>query len=779
MTTQYIGDGQVESSTSFPDTPEGNQRRWVAEIAMAEKEQREWWNQGEKVVKRYLDQRDAVDAADRRFNLFPTNVQIMEAALYEHAPTPEVSRSFSDPDDDVGRVAAEIIERAISQDLDVAYSDFGRVMKLAVNDWLVPGIGVAWLRLHVETATQNDPTLQADYEVIEHETVVIEHVHWKDLVWSPCRIWEDRRWVGRRVHMLKTQVEKRFGEDKTKLVSFRSTKANSDPNDPQNELMQKAEIYEIWDREKKHVWWINKGMSEVLDDLDDPLKLVTFEPMPKPLFALQSTSSVIPRPDYVMCQDQYQELDTLNNRISLLVQACKVVGVYDRANDGVKRLMTEGFDNQLIPVDNWAMFAEKGGLKGVIDWLPLEEVTSALTQLNMARDVIKAQIYEITGISDIVRGATKASETLGAQEMKAKFASIRIQSRQQEVAQFASEILRIKAEIMLKHMQFDTVLKSSGVEYLNEDPQLVQQAIGLIKNIQEFEWRVNIQSDSMAQIDMAQEKQERTELLNIMGNFFGNAVPVMEQAPDMLPIAVALIKFVIAGYRAGKGVEAVMDRTLDGMMKEYAQKKANPPPPQPDPAMVKAQAEVKAIGMKTQAGIQASNAKTQNDIALARAKAGADVQTKRLQLVHDARHKEDMHRVNVAATTQDQMLKAQSQHFDQMQERAQLEHSARLQDQQQQHDQTLAQQGQVHDQALADQGQDHDQGLQDDGQKHDQKLSDQQAKSESSGTSPEMKAMMAAISQMAKSIDKMAATISAPKKIVRDSTGRAVGMESR
>jgi hypothetical protein len=127
-----------------------------------------------------------------------------------------------------------------------------------------------------------------------------------------------------------------------------------------------------------------------------------------------------------MIQDQYQELDTINNRVSMLLQACKVVGVYDQSASGVSRMLTEGFDNQLIPVDNWAMFAEKGGLKGQVDWLPLDVVVDALTQLITNRDLIKAQIYELTGISDIVRGATKASETLGAQEIKSKFASISI-----------------------------------------------------------------------------------------------------------------------------------------------------------------------------------------------------------------------------------------------------------------------------------------------------------------------------------------------------------------
>src|SRR5215469_12535126 len=156
---QYIDStqaGRIDSPSSFDQTPQGQQRRWVAEIQAAEREQLHWWNQGDRVVRRFEDQRDAVEACDKKVNIFTTNVQIMQAALYDHAPCLEVRRKFDDPNDDVGRVAATIIERAISQDLDECPSDFDSVMKMSVQDWLVPGIGCVWLRLHVETTTQND-----------------------------------------------------------------------------------------------------------------------------------------------------------------------------------------------------------------------------------------------------------------------------------------------------------------------------------------------------------------------------------------------------------------------------------------------------------------------------------------------------------------------------------------------------------------------------------------------------------------------------------------------
>ena len=46
--------------------------------------------------------------------------------------------------------------------------------------------------------------------------------------------------------------------------------------------------------------------------------------------------------------------------------------------------------------------------------------------LYQQREQIKAVIYELTGLSDIARGASKASETLGAQQLKSQWGSIRL-----------------------------------------------------------------------------------------------------------------------------------------------------------------------------------------------------------------------------------------------------------------------------------------------------------------------------------------------------------------
>ncbi len=93
------------------------------------------------------------------------------------------------------------------------------------------------------------------------------------------------------------------------------------------------------------------------------------------------------------------------------------------------------------------MFADGSKLADHIMWYPIDVISAALEKLYLARDQIKNVIYETTGISDILRGLTDPNETLGAQQIKTQWGSLRVQRKQAEVARFARDLFRLKAEI--------------------------------------------------------------------------------------------------------------------------------------------------------------------------------------------------------------------------------------------------------------------------------------------------------------------------------------------
>jgi hypothetical protein len=388
------------------------------------------------------------------------------------------------------------------------------------------------------------------------------------------------------------------------------------------------------------VIWFAKGMDSILEERDDFLKLRggRFEPCPKPLFANLTTSNCLPKPDFAMLQDQYNELDEVNNRISLLIIACKVTGVYDQAATGIQRMLTEGYDNTLIPVDNWAMFAEKGGIKGTVDFLPLDMIVTALNQLQAHRQALVMQIDQLTGISDVVRGTTKASETLGAQELKAKYASVRIQRLQQDVTRFAEEILTIKGDIITQHFVPEQVVKMANVQSMvPEDQQLVMPALQLLMAPGENEelcWRVDIQATSMAITDYAAVKNERSEFLNSVATFLQSASTVGQGAPQLIPLMLNMLQFGVSGFRVSKDIEGIFDRYIKEFEAEIEAKKNAPPPP--DPEMVKAQQEQQKMQMEAQLEQQ----KAQAELAMKQQEFQMEMQQKQQEFLMEMRQQQ-------------------------------------------------------------------------------------------------------------------------------------------
>ena len=644
---------------------------WQMEIEAAEQEMEKFRKRGRIANERFLDERADLSTDAKWFNIYYANTNILESALYADLPDPSVSRRFEDYKDNVARVGALILERSLKTDLNDPDDQFDSVMRQAVQDRLIPGLAAAWLRLETETeetptpaqtggalttsaqstqphaaegfpAPSQDPASPSPTPLrrIVSQRVCVDYVYWEDFLFSPCRTWEERRWVARKVYLTRGDLRRRFGASKAKLCSldYSSVKGKDDTKigPVSKEVLKKAVVWEIWDRTTRKVHWYAPGYpKDLLDTRDDFLNLQSFEPVPRPMMANITTSSTIPRPDYYMIQDQYSELDTVNARISLLVKACKVVGVYDQAAKGVGAILT-GNENTMVPVPDWGQFSEKGGMKGSVDWIPLDMVVAALQRLNEAREIIKGQIYELTGIADIVRGDSKASETLGAQELKARFANIRIKKLQSEVARFASDILRIKAEMSTKHYTPETLIRKSGIVYTDNN-EWVPEALVMLKSEEGFNWRVEVQADSMAQADYETEKKDRVEFMSMVTGYCAQALPIAGQIPEMKPVMLGLLKWGMASFKGASDITGMIDKQL-------AQMEGKPPPePKPDPAEMKMKMEMQKMQAEGQQKAQEGQMKMsieQQKAQLEQQKAEAELEFKRQEAELDRQQKE-------------------------------------------------------------------------------------------------------------------------------------------
>lgn len=604
-----MAEDKIEKASQFGDEPSGKQRLWLTEIQAAEKDIEKFLKDAKRINRRYLDKRDANEEGESRVNIFWSTIQVVLATVYSRPPKADVSRLYKDPDDDVGRVASEMLQRILNNEIEQDGSDFDASARHAIQDYLIVGEGQLWNRYEANTQSETVPATfdemgneiepEQQFERLLHEDAITEWVSYDDFLYSPARVWEEVRWVARRVYMTRDALVARFGEEignAVPLVSQKTTKKGYS-NEVKNDPWQKGEVWEIWCKESKHVYWLSKGMDKLLDERPDPLGLENFFPCGQPLMANLTTANLIARADFIMAQDQFDELDEINTRIKYLTRAAKIVGVYDKAaGDSVGRMFQQAAENQLIPVDNWAMFAESGGVKGKIDWVPLDQITNAIDHLRVYRSDKVQQIYEVLGISDIMRGASKASETAAAQQIKASFGSTRLQLKQFFVAQFIQTALQIKAEIIMKHFTPETILMRSNVQF-SPDKALAPQAVQLLKEPVASRYRVVVQSDSMAAIDWAAERESRMEFLNGLGAFLNAAMPMAQAMPGSAPFLLRMIQWGMSAFKGSQQIEGILDQAISSL-----EQKSKEPPAPPSPEQMADVEEKRSASMEKRAG---------------------------------------------------------------------------------------------------------------------------------------------------------------------------------
>jgi hypothetical protein len=461
-------EGEVKEETP-PDRKPA--KYWHNQIQAAEEREKKWRETGKKIVARYLDERDGYEGGEgceRRVNIFWSNTEVLKSNLFAELGSPDVRRAFPKPGkaNKIARTAALVLERNLvacgnRYDPDVRIED-------AITDMLTPGRGQCWI--------EYDPTIEegADgNEKIAYQTVMIAHVCWDDWTHGAAKKWEDVPWVARKLLFNAKDCAEAWPQFNISEEDPRTTipcnhvliEGKDRAVDQGAADFKRAVIWEIWHKRSKRRIYVANDFEWELQSNDDPYRLENFFPCPKPLFSVKYTDRLIPKAEYLQYKDQAEELDRVNTRIWKLVESLKFRGVRWAGQDGQDSLSDIDTldDGQFLPLKNFQMLAQGGGLKEafqVIDLAPIAAAIQAAAQ--RALELIQS-IYEITGISDIVRGSSDPNETLGAQKMKASFGSTRMKKRQQEVQRFVRDLYRMKGEIIAEHFEREQLSEASGV----------------------------------------------------------------------------------------------------------------------------------------------------------------------------------------------------------------------------------------------------------------------------------------------------------------------------
>lgn len=730
----------------------GEAKPWLDMLKDAEKAFQTYQDKCDNIDSMYADlERQAQISRDREFAMFWANMQVLGPSIYARPPVPVCVPRYN-VRKPIPTVASELLERATSYVFSA--EDIDQTMRLVRDDVNASARGVIWVR-------DDDDDLG----------LCIDHVDRKDFLHGLARKWGEVPWVARRSWPDREKARKRF-KKKDAEGKFIIDQAYFQIDQDAKRLgatdsTQKVGIWEIWHREENKVVWVTEDVEQVLDESEPYFDLESFFPCPKPAYATVQRRSLIPVPDFLFYKDQLEEINELTARIGALSEALQVKGFYPAGTGEIGDAIEEAIntnDNRriMVPVSNFAAFGGAGA-KDMIVWLPIDMVATTITQCVQLRKELVQDVYEITGLSDIMRGQTEASETLGAQQLKTQFGQVRIRDKQAELVRIARDVARIVGEVIaekysskklvdmsqmdipsdadiakqVQEIRQQVAKIKSDLQQAQSDPhvqrmaqqapdkanQVLQQAQGQIATLEKQIAALNekptvekvtellrsqklrpfvldIETDSTIQPNEDAEKQRRSEFLQSLGGLLQQLAPLVQQNPQSAGFAGAVLKFGLAPYRAGRELDQAVDDFVQQMQ-------SAPPQQQPNGDAIKAQVDQQRVQIEGQK-LQFAQQQHSDQMQVKQAEIAANAQINQAKIAADTELRWRMAQLSSLTSIEVARIGANAD-SDSQQVSARLEQALQFNDQA--HEQTMQAADQQHEQAMAVQDQAHQQDM--------------------------------------------------------------------
>lgn len=529
----------------------------LEKISKAEKEYARYHELVKETRAYYKDSRHS-EYQNGRYNIFWSSIETLKPFLYFKQPQPYIERinKIANPAENM---ACKILEKALQWDL--SQFDLDSIIKYARNDFLISGCGIVWERYLPEfKELLSQDTENKNFAVKIGEKVVSDYVNPEYFI-ADCErvgIWEDVKWIARKIYMSRNDVVLNFG-------------AEFDDLHKPDEIIC---VYEVWYKPLKKVYWVSREYQQTfLKEIDDPLHLSGFFPCPKPIFATQTNDSIIPTPDFSLIKEMLNELNGITQRMKLVMQALKVSGAYDKSFPELYNILNK--DVTLVAVSDFQKLKDCGGIRGIIDFAPIEQYIQALEQLSLRREDIIKRIFDVTGVSDIMRGNSNAVETATAVKQKTNFGTLRNQDRQNDMQRFIADLYRIKAEIICEQFSEKTLAGFLSEEE-RKDSLLVAQAIVLLKTEKLRGMILRVESDAVFNQEI--EHKKTIDGITTINTMIKEAFALVSTQPLLLPLYRSMVEAVISSMPKARQFENVLEQTFNNISKDLQKTDGKPKP---------------------------------------------------------------------------------------------------------------------------------------------------------------------------------------------------------
>lgn len=591
---------------------------WKKQILSAKDASKDYRSKGKEALELY-------SKTDLNYNLFYSNVQILDSHLCLNNPKPDIQKRFikriesdkkrSNLYSEVARIAQSAVEYAV----DLASVD--EVIKRNVHDSNVVGRGVAWV--NYEPVVSIDET---GVEFVSDRKITVDFLDYKDYLESTADKESDVWWKARRHLLTRSDIKERFG--------YNPQEAELQYQQEDETSAKRGEVWEIWDKSSKQRGFIllSSIKQELLEVQKDPYKINDFFPCAD-LTWVREAGKMLPVAEVFLYKKKLDLLEVINKKIAQISDELKYVTVVGSQDKDTADKLSSAKNGDVIGI---ASENVSGSVDSAITIMPADRAMQIIESLQSMKERIKTDIFDITGISDIMRGATDSRETASAQIIKGLFGTLRFQERQKAVNLFRKKIYKIIAEIVCEHFDAEmleqitstylpTEVEKQELSYKIEaaggqaDQQMIdkynrelflptwEEVIALLRNDRLRSYTIDIETTATAFDD----KEAQAQSINALTQTYLALVQNVNMlpSPDLVKGFIPIMKLNLGTIKASTEIGRQLEDAIESTYRKVEQASKQPVPPTPE--QIKAQADAKKV--------EAEIAMTQQKIASERA----------------------------------------------------------------------------------------------------------------------------------------------------------------
>lgn len=577
--------------------------KWLQGLEESKKRHQSYLEATKRIRKKLI----AEEGTANRINMYSAMIHTEAPHLYSRLPS-ITSDVLWGKKDRVASRATEIVERATTIQVK-QHPDYHQMMNLVRFDAQTTGRGVGRVRLEdvkgdkpvmvpVEMTPQGPVRLDGEplpenpqiqqmpdgvvYIVDKVKDIIgkairFEHVSPSCFHFASQKVWEDVEWVCFPITISKFNARERFGEALTNKMTFsRSITDEGDEKKAEHDEERAfALVYEFWDKETQMLVWVDAESRTIIGKKEDNLRLKGFFPTPKPVLFNLVPETLIGQSDFLFFEGVLDTLDALHAKHRQLCEMLGFAGLSEEIHHPqvVRALAHLEQNRNIVEPVNLTSNLELTGGKIVI---PIE-FPGLINQLEVVTAQIgfwKQQLFELSGSSDLVRGASNPMETARAQELKSAYANARMDQKKSEFDTYASGMISLAGEIIAEHFSDEQLIELAAVE----PDEITVQAIQLLRDDKLRRLKVTIESGTQSAIDKQTDREEFSEYLSTVDPVLQTAMQAIQMQPQAANYYKEILTYGCRLNGLGKSVEGAIDALMQRLEELAAQAAQNPQP---------------------------------------------------------------------------------------------------------------------------------------------------------------------------------------------------------